>query len=524
MSLTERDVDYASAAADGNVGFLPSEENEYAAIASHVGLIDRSYLSKVKLVGHDCLDLLQRISTNDLTQLTTGNSVRTILTTEKGKVLDLVSLYKMSDQSLLLLSHAPASAITQWIDRFIVLEDVKVTDVTHAYGLLTLLGPNAQKALELASQARDEKLASIAKVIETTTEGMEIVIGPPEHSRWVGFNILVEARRRTDLEKRLLETGRAMGLIRCSSSVVEAHRIERGIPLYGKELTQDVNPLEAGLHEYVSYTKGCYVGQEVIARLHTYQKVQKRLMGIIINERVGLPLGSKVRYKEIDAGLVTSVAFSPRVGGMVALVYLRAQCAEAETEVSLGSGTRTTRGRLVELPIRTKVDGDYSLEATRRDKATVYKATLSQLESLLAEDDNLIASLANTSALLKVNFSSFSWVGFYFATQGDLVLGPFQGKPACVRIRFGRGVCGAAAQRKEAIIVEDVTKFPGHIACDPLSRSEIVIPILNAGTVLGVLDVDSENMANFDQTDKVCLEDVVGLLKPKFDKAVLVVG
>jgi L-methionine (R)-S-oxide reductase len=150
-------------------------------------------------------------------------------------------------------------------------------------------------------------------------------------------------------------------------------------------------------------------------------------------------------------------------------------------------------------------------------KEEIYKETIKQLESLLADDDDLIASLANTSALLKFNFRSFSWVGFYLLQSNEeLVVGPFQGKPACVRIELGKGVCGTAARRNETIVVEDVEKFAGHIACDPMSRSEIVIPIRHAGAVVGVLDVDSESLANFDHTDKDYLEKVAELVGSKF--------
>jgi L-methionine (R)-S-oxide reductase len=149
-------------------------------------------------------------------------------------------------------------------------------------------------------------------------------------------------------------------------------------------------------------------------------------------------------------------------------------------------------------------------------KETIYRETLKQLESLLAEDDNFIASLANTVALLKFSFNSFSWVGFYLESNGELVVGPFQGKPACVRIGWGEGVCGIAAQSKQTLIVRNVESFPGHIACDPLSKSEIVVPIQVGGKVLGVLDVDSENLSNFDEIDRTYLQKVVEMLKGKF--------
>ena len=159
-----------------------------------------------------------------------------------------------------------------------------------------------------------------------------------------------------------------------------------------------------------------------------------------------------------------------------------------------------------------------TLDAQVVSKESVYKKTLVELESLLVEDDDLVASMANTSALLKLNLTSFSWVGFYLVDGKEIVLGPFQGKPACVRIEFGKGVCGTVAATVESKIVEDVRTFPGHIACDPLSRSEIVIPVKKDGELLAVLDVDSEKLANFDELDRRYLEKVVELLIPKFRK------
>lgn len=152
------------------------------------------------------------------------------------------------------------------------------------------------------------------------------------------------------------------------------------------------------------------------------------------------------------------------------------------------------------------------------DKTSLYRATLEQLKSLLAESDDLIASLANCTALLKLNFESFSWVGFYLTKGERLVLGPFQGKPACVVLYFGKGVCGSAAAARRTLVVDDVEKFPGHIACDPLSRSEIVVPILLNGEVVAVLDVDSERLRNFDEVDQEYLEKVADLLVPKFQE------
>ena len=145
-------------------------------------------------------------------------------------------------------------------------------------------------------------------------------------------------------------------------------------------------------------------------------------------------------------------------------------------------------------------------------KAERYEELLPQIKALIAEENDIVANLANICAVLKYNMPGFFWVGFYLVKGGELVLGPYQGPVACTRIQIGKGVCGAAAQRREAIIVPDVDKFPGHIACSSLSRSEIVIPLFNGSEVAGVLDVDSDSPDMFDDVDKKYLEDLCGSL------------
>jgi len=151
------------------------------------------------------------------------------------------------------------------------------------------------------------------------------------------------------------------------------------------------------------------------------------------------------------------------------------------------------------------------LTITQGDKKAQYESLLPQIEALLNGEPNLIANLANIAAALKEQFNWF-WVGFYWIIEEELVLGPFQGPVACTRIKKGRGVCGAAWERSATIIVDDVEKFPGHIACSSLSKSEIVIPVFKEGKIMGVLDVDSSDLAAFDATDQVYLEKIVALI------------
>lgn len=142
-------------------------------------------------------------------------------------------------------------------------------------------------------------------------------------------------------------------------------------------------------------------------------------------------------------------------------------------------------------------------------KPALYASVVAQVRALLEGERDAIANFANTTSLLYHSLPDLNWVGFYLLKEGELVVGPFQGKPACVRIALGKGVCGTAAARRATVIVENVHEFDGHIACDSASNSEIVVPLLRGNELIGVLDVDSPKFARFDQEDRLGLERVV---------------
>ena len=146
------------------------------------------------------------------------------------------------------------------------------------------------------------------------------------------------------------------------------------------------------------------------------------------------------------------------------------------------------------------------------EKPLLYRELADQLAALIAGEPDLIANTANMAALVYHRLPGLNWAGFYFARRGELVLGPFQGKPACVRIAWGKGVCGAAAARGTSIVVPDVDAFPGHIACDPASRSELVVPLVAAGRVVGVFDLDSPVPDRFNEADRTGCERLVAVL------------
>ncbi len=151
------------------------------------------------------------------------------------------------------------------------------------------------------------------------------------------------------------------------------------------------------------------------------------------------------------------------------------------------------------------------------DAEEIYSALIPQINALINCEEPVISNLSNLTAVLKDAFDKISWVGFYLLKEDKLFLGPFQGKVACTIIEIGKGVCGKSAQKKETIIVDDVDKFPGHIACDEGSKSEIVIPLIQNNKLIGVLDLDSYSYSSFDAIDKKYLERICDTFLDKLD-------
>ncbi len=156
-------------------------------------------------------------------------------------------------------------------------------------------------------------------------------------------------------------------------------------------------------------------------------------------------------------------------------------------------------------------------ENQSENKTALYELMNTQLKALTADERHCIPNLANAAALLWMTLPAINWAGFYLVTNGILLLGPFQGKPACIRIPMGKGVCGTAAKENRTVRVEDVHQFPGHIACDCASNAEIVIPLHSGGTVIGVMDIDSPILSRFTSEDQKYLEIFAGILENACD-------
>jgi L-methionine (R)-S-oxide reductase len=157
----------------------------------------------------------------------------------------------------------------------------------------------------------------------------------------------------------------------------------------------------------------------------------------------------------------------------------------------------------------------YQFDISAGTKAELYRDLTAALDALTADERDAIANMANAAALVWEYLPDLNWAGFYRLVDEELVLGPFQGKAACIRIALGRGVCGAAAQTRKTQLVADVHAFPGHIACDAASRSELVVPVIHAGRLIGVLDLDSPEPARFDAEDAAGCEALMAVLGPR---------
>ena len=153
-----------------------------------------------------------------------------------------------------------------------------------------------------------------------------------------------------------------------------------------------------------------------------------------------------------------------------------------------------------------------STVSTELAKPELYAQLHAHLNAILTGERDFLANMANTSAVLFQSLPQLNWAGFYLFKENQLVLGPFQGKPACVRIAIGRGVCGTAAERRETVVVSDVHRFPGHIACDDASQSEIVVPLIQGNHLIGVMDLDSPRIGRFDEIDAKALQEISKLL------------
>ncbi len=293
-----------------------SVEEEYWNLRKSSGIFieERGFL---QLSGAESVDFLQRLSTNDFTNFNPHSSVTTVLTTEKGKIVDLCTALYVNSRLLLITSPHAADKVKTWLEKYIIMEDIQVTDVTSEYIMISVIGNNRNS------------IAKNSPHLHTTPENNQVLSLDDD---LVAFNDVCFKTRKTNIVchkntykesiylNNLVESNPYVGAI-----AMDILRIEEGIPLYGSELTETYNPLEASLDRFVSFTKGCYIGQEVIARLDTYKKLQRKLSGFIIsNSSIDDKIEKGVLvYDDEEVGVITSQTWSPVAGKIIALGYIK---------------------------------------------------------------------------------------------------------------------------------------------------------------------------------------------------------
>ncbi len=295
----------------------------YAAAAAEVKV---EFLA---LGGPDALDFLHRMSTNDLLALKIDQATPTVLITEKGRIIDLVTVVRRQNDLLLLTSLGSASLIQAWLQKYIIMEEIQIDDVSHEFSSQLFIGPHAITSV-------NEQLNTVVperpnEIIRAAVDGVERSFFRSSYGRMEAVQMIAPG----------MKSSLPLSLPTLAPEVLNAIRIEEGIPAYPSELNARVNPLECGLRSCISFTKGCYIGQEVIARLDTYKKVQRSLCGFAFDPALStIPAPGKVVSHGREVGWTTSHSWSFRRERPIALGYLEndAQGQSFELLPSDGSG------------------------------------------------------------------------------------------------------------------------------------------------------------------------------------------
>ncbi len=307
-------------------------EEEHSAARHYAAFFDISHFGKLRITGKDAVDLLNRISTNDLSGMRPGMGKQTFLTTEKGRVIDLCTAYMQQESLLLRTSPSNSQNVRKWIEKFIISEDVNVEDVTADFPMFLVAGPSAANFLKQIAHSSHRSLLDLSKMpfnnfIRTFLGSCEVFLSRTKLVLDEGFILLVNLSEVETVWNLLVSKSRDHGAAPAGLETFEILRVETGTPLYPTELNEEVNPLEVNNLEAVSFSKGCYVGQEVIARLQTYDKVRKRLVGLLAASKVHA--GAKVfearqppAGSETEVGFITSSVKSPGLGKEIALAYI----------------------------------------------------------------------------------------------------------------------------------------------------------------------------------------------------------
>jgi tRNA-modifying protein YgfZ len=319
--LTDYYVNLGYNGGDEGIKYFSTPEEEISALYDGVGLIDHSSKGILELRGNDVLDFLHRITTNSLKDMAKEEFRSTIFTTEKGRIIDTASIFNFETHQLLICSSVHKQKVMRWIDKYTISDDVKLLNGNNSYVILELLGPQAESfAMMLCGKAVNEIKNNFFKVI--SAEGAMFFIGRKETENRAGFWIIADIENGKTLVNFLIHNMGAFDFRLIGSEAYNSYRIEQGIPSAPEEINDNYNPHELGLMHVVDSKKGCYIGQEVIARLETYDKVKKLLTGLVFPEAPKSNL-TIIDESNLPSGEVTSAAYSLKCKKHIGLAFIK---------------------------------------------------------------------------------------------------------------------------------------------------------------------------------------------------------
>ena len=315
---------------------LDNPEAGYDALSTGVAILDRSHMGRVMATGGDALDLINRFSTNETVGLSDGDVVVTVLTSQIGRVLELITIARLSaTESILLTGPDAEDTVIEWLDRYNFGEDCEFAVTTEASAQITISGPEASNL--------GINLPEPGRVVAAEIGGVGVEIVAISGPSLASYEVLINEKSQAS---KVWDALVAAGGVPTGEDAFDVLRVEQGLSARSSEISDKVNPLEAGLLPYVDFDKGCYMGQEVIARLDTYDKLQRRLVGLLSESGIVLSADSSLKAGDREVGHITSAVTSRSLGRPIAMAYVR----KAHTEP--GTKLESTNGpvEVVELP------------------------------------------------------------------------------------------------------------------------------------------------------------------------------
>ncbi len=330
-----------------------SVEDELYSIYNGVALKFKNTSSIIELKGTDSLDFLHRISTNSMKDLDKEEVKKTIFTSEKGRIIGIATVLNFESHILLMTSIHSKQKVMGWLNKYIIGDDVKLSDASHRFNLIEVIGPQTQSFLSLfVGDTINMVTDNSFKVV--SADGVLFFLAKLKDDKGlIKYWILAEQENAKKLVKNMIENKGPFDFSLIGEDAYSAYKIENGIPSDPNELNDNFNPHEARIIDLVDFKKGCYIGQEVIARLDTYDKVQKQLVGLCFSDSIETnEKFSLLDDQQNEVGVVTSIAYSPKIKKNIALGYIKKSLAVQGTKITAKNGINSTEATVHELPFK----------------------------------------------------------------------------------------------------------------------------------------------------------------------------